>query len=114
MRSVTVSMLGSQIFLFTHGAVVAKLFLKSVDGDNNVIDVRLVEKIVTEILQTTLNDDLLNLVIQTTEGVLLFVHDLIINTTTFFCFLLIAFVIVFTQDARMSTSKSFCWLFRMC
>ena len=48
--------------------VIAKLFLASVDAGQHVIDVHLVEKIVGELLQHTLNDDLLNLIIQMTDG----------------------------------------------
>lgn len=47
---------------------IAKMFLGVVEANQHVIDVRLVEKLVSEILQQTLSDELLNLIIQMTEG----------------------------------------------
>ncbi len=53
------------------------MFLGIVEGPHNVIDVRLVEKLISEVLQHTLNDELLNLIIQMTDG--LFVVLSILN-----------------------------------
>ena len=48
-------------------AVVSQVFVKYADKASKLIDVRAVEKIMSELLQETLNDDLLDLVIQMTD-----------------------------------------------
>ncbi len=47
--------------------VVSQVFVKYADKASKLIDVRAVEKIMSELLQETLNDDLLDLVIQMTD-----------------------------------------------
>ncbi len=56
------------LILIAHSLAIAKMFLGVVEANQHVIDVRLVEKLVSEILQQTLSDELLNLIIQMTEG----------------------------------------------